>query len=149
MSQKEEVISGLLNEFKDHRNAIMEMIGDLEKIKVNIERLLPENLDARYIRFFEEKVKSMTALFNALLDMRKEITKNLKDEIEIRRKIDYAEKGQDISDVIDIRGLVNKVEDFQKKKQLIKQKHLETAKRETDEISRTIDVTKVSDSKAN
>ena len=146
---KEQVINDLLNEFKDHRNAIMDMIGDLEGIKKHIDRLIPENLDARYVRFFEEKVKSMTALFNSLLDMRKELTKSLKDEIEIRRKIDYADKGQDISDVIDIRGLVTKVEDFQKKKDKMKQKHLETAQRETDEISRTIDVTKVSDSKAN
>ena len=116
MANNEQLVAELLNEFKIHRDAIMDMIGDLEKIKINIDRLLPENLDARYVRFFEEKVKSMTALFNALLDMRKEITKSLKDEIEIRRKVHYAEKARDISDVIDIRGLVNKVEDLQKKK---------------------------------
>ena len=81
--------------------------------------------------------------------MRKELTKSLKDEIEIRRKIDYADKGQDISDIIDIRGLVTKVEDFQKKKDQVKKRHLESAQRETDEISRTIDVTKVSDAKDN
>ena len=144
MANNEQLVAELLNEFKIHRDAIMDMIGDLEKIKINIDRLLPENLDARYVRFFEEKVKSMTALFNALLDMRKEITKSLKDEIEIRRKVHYSEKARDISDVIDIRGLVNKVEDLQKKKEKIKKKHLETAKRETDEISKTIDVTKVS-----
>ena len=144
MSDNEQIVAELLNEFKQHRDAIMDMISDLEKIKENINRLFPEKLDHRYVRFFEEKVKSMTGLFNALLDMRKEITKNLKDEIEIRRKVTHAEKERDISDVIDIRGLVTKVEDLQKKKDEIRKKHLETAKRETDEISKTIDVTKVS-----
>ena len=144
MSKNESIINQLLDEFKEHRQAIMEMIGDLEKIKVNIDRLIPERLDARYVRFFEEKVKSLTGLFNTLLDMRKEISKSLKDEIEIRRKIDFKDKAQDISEVIDIRKLANKVDDFKKKKDELKQKSLEKAKKETDEISRTIDVTKVS-----
>jgi len=144
MADNEQIVVQLLDEFKDHRDAIMGMITDLEKIKEHIDRLIPERLDARYVRFFEEKVKSMTALFNALLDMRKEITKNLKDEIEIRRKVVYSEKARDISEVIDIRGLVNKVEDLQKKKDQMRKKHIETAKKETDQIAETIDVTKVS-----
>ena len=143
MPDNDQIVDQLLDEFKEQRIAINVMIDDLEKIKKNIDRLIPERLDARYVRFFEEKVKSMTALFNALLDMRKEITKNLKDEIDLRRKISYAEKERDISDLVDIRGLASRVEDLQKKKDKIRKMHLETAQKETDAISKTIDVTTV------
>lgn len=146
MAENDKIIADLLNEFREHRDAIMNMIGDLEGIKSQIDRLIPERLDARYVRFFEEKVKSITALFNALLDMRKELTKSLKDEIEIRRKIDITSGGQTLTEIIDIRDIAAKVERFKKKQDQLKGKSIETAKRETDEISRTIDVTKVSSS---
>ena len=146
MAENDKIIADLLNEFRDHRNAIMNMIGDLEGIKSQIDRLIPERLDARYVRFFEEKVKSITALFNALLDMRKELTKSLKDEIEIRRKIDITSGGQTLTEIIDIRDIAAKVERFKRKQESLKSKSIETAKKETDEISRTIDVTKVSSS---
>lgn len=144
MAENDKIISDLLDEFRDHRNAIMNMIGDLEGIKSQIDRLIPERLDARYVRFFEEKVKSITALFNALLDMRKELTKSLKDEIEIRRKIDITSGGQTLTEIIDIRDIAAKVERFKKKQEKLKDKSIKTAKKETDAISKTIDVTSVS-----
>jgi len=139
-----EIVKELLNEFKLHRMAIMEMIGDLEKIKRNIDRLIPERLDSRYVRFFEEKVKSITGLFNSLLDMRKELSKNLKDEIELRRKVDAEAEGKDISDIIDIRKIADKIEGFKRKQDALKESAVKTAREETDQISKTIDVTKVS-----
>jgi len=144
MAENDKIIADLLNEFREHRNAIMSMIEDLEGIKSQIDRLIPASLDARYVRFFEEKVKSITALFNALLDMRKELTKSLKDEIEIRRKIDITSGGQTLTEIIDIRDIAAKVERFRKKQEQLKSKSIETAKKETDAISKTIDVTKVS-----
>ena len=70
MAENDKIIADLLNEFREHRNAIMSMIEDLEGIKSQIDRLIPASLDARYVIFFEEKVKSITELINALLDMR-------------------------------------------------------------------------------
>jgi len=102
----------LLEEFEDHRKAIKEMIVELNGIKVNIDRLIPTTLDARYIRFFEEKVKSITQLFNSLLEMRKEITKSVREEIDLRRKIDVKDGIDDIEDLIDIRKVAEKVEGF-------------------------------------
>jgi len=102
----------LLNEFVEHRVAIKEMIVELNGIKQNIDKLIPTTLDARYIRFFEEKVKSITQLFNSLLDMRKEITRSVREEIDIRRKIDVKAGINDIEDLIDIRKVAEKVEGF-------------------------------------
>ena len=36
---------------------------------------------------FEEKIKATTELFKAMLDIRKEISKSVKDEIEMRRRM--------------------------------------------------------------
>jgi len=110
----------LLTEFDDHRNAIKEMIVELDAIKKNIDRLIPTSLDARYIRFFEEKVKSITLLFNSLLEMRKEIVKSVKDEIDLRRKLDTKDGIEDFENIIDIRKVAKKVESFQEKQQEFK-----------------------------
>ena len=110
----------LLEEFEDHRKAIKEMIVELNAIKANIDRLIPTTLDARYIRFFEEKVKSITQLFNSLLEMRKEITKSVREEIDLRRKIDVKDGIDDIEDLIDIRKVAEKVEGFKVEQQKFK-----------------------------
>lgn len=133
-----EIIYELLLEFKEHRNSIKEMINDLEEIKVNVDRLIPKKLDARYVRFFEEKVKSVTELFRTLLEMRKEIQKSLKEEIDLRRKITVHEKDNSIEDTLDIRGIANKIEDFKSKRDTLRKKTIDKAQQETDEIASKI-----------
>ena len=135
---EQEIIHELLGEFRNQRDAIMEMISDLEEIKKNIDRLIPEQLDARYVRFFEEKVKSATELFKTLLDMRKEISKNLKDEIDLRRRLEIKDTLEDIEKIIDIRGLAGKVEQFKKRKDKVKAQSIKDAQEATDEISNKI-----------
>lgn len=134
----EDIILELLSEFKGHRDAVMDMIGDLETIKKDVDRLIPKKLDARYARFFEEKVKSVTELFKTLLEMRKEIQKSLKEEIDLRRKITVNEGTDDIEKVIDIRGLADKVQSFQDKRVKMRQETIEKAQKETDEIASEI-----------
>ncbi len=117
----DERFNDLLNEYIEHRAAIKSMIKDLEEIKETIDKLIPKNLETRYARFFEEKVKAITGLFGALLDMRKEIAKSVKDEIDIRRKIG---SGDDVSEelekYLDVRKYAAKVTDFQKEKEKLK-----------------------------
>ena len=131
----EQIIDELLSEFRGHRNAIMQMIDDIEKLKDKIDTLLPDQLDARYVRFFEEKVKTATEFFKTLLDMRKEIQKSLKDEIDIRRKIDVVERALEVEDIINIRSLASKVEEFKRKKDELTTKSVEQAQAATDEIA--------------
>ncbi len=112
--EQQERIDFLLKEYDDHRDAIKAMITDLEKIRVRVDTLIPDQLDARYMRFFEEKVKSITALFISLLEMRKEIAKSVKDEIEIRRKIKNDDELIDIEDMLDVRSMATKIDNFKK-----------------------------------
>ncbi len=113
-------VEGLLKEFDDHRVAIKEMIDELDVIKKNVDRLIPTTLDARYVRFFEEKVKSITNLFNSLLEMRKEIVKSVREEIDLRRKLESKGGIEEIEDIIDIRKVAKKVESFKAKQQEFK-----------------------------
>ncbi len=133
-----DIIFELLTEFRSHRDAIMVMINDLEVIKQDIDRLIPKKLDARYARFFEEKIKSVTELFKTLLEMRKEIQKSLKEEIDIRRKVNVVDDERDIEKIIDIRQLADRVETFQDDRKKMRHKTLEKAQRETDEIASEI-----------
>jgi len=114
-------IESLLKEFTEHRAAIKNMIEELDVIKKNIDRLIPTSLDARYIRFFEEKVKSITHLFNSLLEMRKEITKSVREEIDLRRKIDSASGEYDLENIIDIRKVAKQVEGFKEEQKRMKE----------------------------
>lgn len=98
----------LIDEFKENRESLKNMILELNKFKEKIYLIFPDKVDARYIRFFEEKVKATTALFNAILDIRKEINKSLKDEIELKRRLDENENGEVES--VDIRSLAAKIE---------------------------------------
>ena len=115
------IIEKLVVQFEDQRTAILDMIEQLESIKQKIDLLIPDTLDKRYLRFFEEKVKTITNLFTTLLEMRKEISKNLKEEIEIRRKIVMKESDFDFESTIDIRKIADKIEVFKQKRTKIKE----------------------------
>ena len=136
--ENKEKIESLLFEFDDHRDALKAMIKDLEDIRTKIDNLIPTSLDHRYMRFFEEKVKSITALFNALLEMRKEIVKSVKDEVEIRRKIVDENDLINIEEMVDVRQMVTKIEEFQSTAKKIQEKRIKENKEQT--IDETIDI---------
>ena len=111
-----DIIDGLLAQFQVQRDEILKMVGELEVIKGKIDQLIPNQLDKRYFRFFEEKVKAVTGFFNILLEMRKEITKTLKDEIELRRKVKIHEDDFDPEKDLDLHSIASKIERLNKKK---------------------------------
>lgn len=117
MSENMTKIDELLAEYTIQRDALKEMINDLERLKDKIDTLFPKKLDARYTNFFEEKIKATTEFFRTILDMRKEIIRTVKDEVELRRKLTINEDDPNsIGELIDISGLAKKVEKFQKEK---------------------------------
>ena len=118
MASNDEIIQDLLEEFQQHRADVKKMIVDLEQLKVNISSLFPDTLDARYVRLFEEKVKTTTELFRVLLDLRKEISKTLKEEIELRRKKGVVDEDS-LEEFLNIRDIVKKVEMMQKEDNVV------------------------------
>jgi len=128
---QEKKINSLLIEYDDHRDAIKNMIVDLEKIREKIDKLIPDTLEARYVRFFEEKIKTITALFNSLLEMRKEIAKSVKDEIDIRRRIKDQNDMVDLDGLLDVRKMADTIEKFKKSTDVIKRKRINKNKEQT------------------
>ena len=120
----------LIGEYDGHRKAIKDMIVDLERLKLKIDTLIPDKLDARYMRYFEEKIKAVTSLFNSLLDMRKEIAKSIKDEIEIRRKVEDKDETFDLENMIDVRSMVNTLDKFNNQTSVLKQHRINKKKNE-------------------
>jgi len=124
-----DVLLELIAEYKEQRDSLKKMIIDLNLIKDKIDKLFPENLDKRYIRFFEEKMKSVTSLFSTILDIRKEIMKSVKTEFELRNVMHKLyEKDDDSLDDFDIDGLEDIITKIQEdhKKQKEKRLHLRT-----------------------
>lgn len=99
----------LLEEYREQRESLKIMVTDLELMRKNIDNIFPtEFKDARYKFIFEQKIKTATELLKTLLDIRREITKSIKDEIEIRKKITPAK--DDDGEELDIRALAKKIE---------------------------------------
>ena len=106
----------LIAEYVEQKNELKKMVDELEKLKVGIEKIFPEKLDARYSRFLEEKIKAVTELFRGILDIRKEISKNIKDEFELRNRYNVGGRSEDDDfGTGDIRSLVRKLEQLNKK----------------------------------
>jgi len=78
----------IIEEFAEQRNSLKEMVTDLDDIKIQLDKLFPAKLDKRYMHLFEEKMNAITGVFNTLLSIKKEIMRGLKDEFDLRRKID-------------------------------------------------------------
>jgi len=112
---KNPVSEKLIAEYVEQKNKLKEMVAELEKLKIGIEKIFPEKLDARYSRFLEEKIKAVTELFKGILEIRKEITKNIKDEFELRsRYIEDKDSDTDIFGTADVRYIVKKIEQLNK-----------------------------------
>ena len=112
-SSYQKKVDKLLSIFEQNRDAIMNMIIDLEKLKDKLDTIFPETTDARHMRFFEEKIKAISSFFNVLLDMRKEINKSIKDEIDMRRRSEGKDAELDVESLLDVRKVTRKIENFQ------------------------------------
>jgi len=105
----------LISEYVEQKNKLKEMVAELEKLKIGIEKIFPEKLDARYSRFLEEKIKAVTELFKGILEIRKEITKNIKDEFELRsRYLEDKDSEDDKFGTADVRYIVKRIEQLNK-----------------------------------
>ncbi|OQB41139.1 MAG: hypothetical protein BWY04_01025 [candidate division CPR1 bacterium ADurb.Bin160] len=104
----------LIEEYNENRNSLKRMIRDIEELKEKLDKLFPETLDKRYLMFFEQKVKTAFSIYSTLLEIRKEISRSLKDEIEMRRKIDKDTREDDILESFNIHDFSEKIEKYKK-----------------------------------
>ena len=119
---EENKIEKLLDEFSEQRDSLKLMIADLEQMKEKISSIFPEKVDQRYLAWFQEKVKTVTEFYKAILDMRKEITKSLKDEIDLRHKIGNKNSlsEDDILEMMDLHSVAKRMQSLENKSKAIK-----------------------------
>ena len=122
--EENSIMLTLVDEFSKQRNSLNDMIDDLEKIKVKINMLFPDTMDKRYIRFFEEKMKAMTSLFGTILDIKKEIMKGLKTEIDMRKSLSNDEDDENIFEQFDITQMADKVKELKEESERQKKKRI-------------------------
>lgn len=111
-----EKIEQLLIQFANCRQEITEMIKEIEEISKIVKSLFPDKFDTRYRMIFQERVRATTELFKTLLDMRKEIIKSIKDEIEIRRRLNKGDKIEDLEGLLNMSSIMEKIENLENKK---------------------------------
>ena len=112
---QDDKIPQLLTELTNSRAELTNYITDVGALRQKVGQMFPETLDFRNRYVLDEKIKVMSSFYGVLLNLRQEINKTIKEEIEIRRKL---KPGTGDEEGVDIRALADMVE-----------KHNETSKK--------------------
>jgi hypothetical protein len=109
-------IQELLDKYSTSREELCKYMRDLDEIRTQVSQIFPTNHDFRNRFVLEEKLKTMSVFYSTLLNIRQEFNKTLKDEIELRRKLEVGDNGDEKA-YVDIREIVDMIEQQQKEKQ--------------------------------
>ena len=106
-------IQELLGKLSNSRDELSKYMDDVEKIRQKVDQIFPPGQDFRNKWVLEEKIKAISSFYTTLLNIRQEFNKTIKEEIEVRRKI---EAGDDSGEAtLDIRAIAKMLEEEQKK----------------------------------
>lgn len=101
-------IEQLLEEMAESRATLRTYVDDVSNLKDKVAQMFPKELNFRNRFILDEKIKVMTSFYSVLLNLQQEINKSNKDEIEIRRKIQTNDEGDD--NELDVRRIADMVE---------------------------------------
>ena len=104
-------IEKLLKELSTSREELKKYITDVDILRNKISEMFPQNMDFRNRYVLDDKIKTMSSFYGILLNIRQEINKTIKEEIELRRKL---KPGGD-NTITDIRQLAEMIENHNKK----------------------------------
>jgi hypothetical protein len=108
-------IEELLTQFSESRAKLTEYMADVDAIRLKVDGIFPTTQDFRNRFVLEEKIKAASSFYSTLLNIRQEFNKTIKEEIEIRRKLENndIEEGE-----VDVRAVADQVEQMLKEKEL-------------------------------
>ena len=104
-------IDELIQKLSSSRDALSVYMADVDKIRIKVDGIFPTTQDFRNKFVLEEKIKAASSFYSTLLNIRQEYNKTIKEEIEIRRKLETGDEEQNI----DVRAIAEQVEDHMKK----------------------------------
>jgi hypothetical protein len=105
-------IQELLEKLGKSRDELTKYMDDVEKIRLKVDQIFPQGQDFRNKWVLEEKIKAVSSFYSTLLNIRQEFNKTIKEEIEVRRKIEAGDEDGDSN--IDVRSLAKMIEEQQK-----------------------------------
>jgi len=70
-------------------------------------------------------MKSLTSLFGTILDIKKEIMKGIKTEIDLRKSLTAGEEDSDLMEAINVESIADKLESLRLQHDIQKNKRLE------------------------
>lgn len=110
------IIESLVEEISENRIGVRGMLVDLEeKVTSKIEDLVPDTKDFRNRFAIENKTKVLSEILKLKLDLYKQIETSLKNEIEIRRKLDNKDDNSDYGSLDFIKAVAKSIEKLEKK----------------------------------
>lgn len=101
MADKKEITEELLGKLSVNREDLYGMLKTLTKLRGDIDKILPEKMDYKAKFVLEERMKTISSLFNTELSIRKQLDDSIKNEINIRSKQDEDDDKQISRSVID------------------------------------------------
>jgi hypothetical protein len=104
------ISNALLEKLKASRTKLEDYSNEVETLRDDVLNLFPKQMDYRKKWVFEERIKTTSQFYDSLLRVRQEINKSIKEEIELRRKLN--EKEFDPKKAIEnsIRDIVDEIE---------------------------------------
>lgn len=91
MKFEKEHFEKLIGEFKEQRIKLNEMVDVLDDCDESL-KVMTKGTDHRYRGALEEKFKALAEIYKTKLAIRKEISSNIKDEIELKRKVEMTDE---------------------------------------------------------
>jgi len=96
-------IEQLLTEFSSNRESIKSKLDELIALGADVTKMFPKSGDFRSKFALDDKIKASTAFYATILSFSTELSRSIKDEIDIRRRLlimDKSDMDQDIRKII-------------------------------------------------
>ena len=114
MEEKQSVnkIDELLNKLSDSREELQKYLVYLEDCRDKVVGSISQSNDYRNKYAREERLKTLTAFFSSMLQVRQEYNRTIQTEIDIRRRLD---KNSNDEVEIDIKKIAKQISELNKK----------------------------------
>lgn len=104
----------LLNQLSDSRDKLTQMMTEIDECKGAVLDTAKSN-DYRNRYAKEERLKTISTFYGLALSVRQEYTRNIISEIELRRKLEKGDDGDQTVDIVKIAKQLESIKKQQKK----------------------------------
>ncbi len=108
-------INELLEQLSTSRSELSKYMTDVDGLRKNVDDIFPKSQDFRNKFVLEEKIKAASSFYSTLLNIRQEFNKTIKEEIEIRRRLQPKTAADQVLDIREAARLIEEHDDLDQK----------------------------------